>query len=121
MGSLTAGETHVDNGTITVPYAAGVLSGLVSLSAAYTAAAGTAAQTARPYVTVEKDAVLPASTVVAALVLATPTLSATSTAGAVSQNTVSVPFSIYPNVDGSTFLQLHFNGATAASAVLTGG
>lgn len=117
-----AGETHTDSGTISVPYNSGSpVLGSICLSAALTAAVGSASQTARPYVTITNDVNIPDGTTVAQVVLTTAAINVLSLLG--SQDSVAAtqgPLTFYPKGGGAT-LTLHFNGASMASAVFTGG
>jgi hypothetical protein len=121
MTTPIAGETHTDNGTITIaPGVGSATSGAIELSATLTTLIGGAAAAARPYVTVTNDSILADGTIVAELSLATPAVSLTSLVGIEDQDTCSHSVVLYPNNLGTTTLTLHFNGASAASAVFTG-
>lgn len=117
-----AGETHTDGGTITIPYSYGTISGSLGLSATLTALIGDSSKTAMPYVTISGDVNIPNGTTIAELELSTPAIGLLSLIGTQASETITQgPLELYPsNPSGCTFT-LHFNGATAASAVFTGG
>jgi hypothetical protein len=117
-----AGETHTDSGTISVPYNAGSpVVGSIGLSAALSAGVGSASQTARPYVTISGDVNIADGTTVAQAVLTTAAVNVLSLIGLQDAVTITQgPLTFYPKGPGIT-LTLHFNGASMASAVFTGG
>lgn len=120
MAIPRVGETHVDNGSFTIGYVAGVVTGSISLSGNLTTAIGAAATTVRPYVTVTGDMLIPDGTVLAELILSTPATLATSLIGSSDAGVVESDVTLYPNTGNVTTLTLHFNGASSASLVFTG-
>jgi len=121
MANPIGGSTDSDNGTITVPYAAGIVNGMVSLSAALTGLIGDSSKTAKPYVSISNDNSLADGTIVAQLALATPAIGLLALLGSNSTSTTDHEVHLNPKGTGTTTLTLHFNGATSAVAVFTGG
>lgn len=121
MANPIGGSTETDGGTISVPYAYGLVDGMVSLSATLTALIGDSSKTANPYVTITNDASLADGTRVAELSLNTPAVALLSLLGEQSTGTSDHEVHFNPKNGPTTTLTLHFNGATSASAVFTGG
>lgn len=114
-------KLDTDGGNATVAYASGTVTGSISLSATLTTTVGSGSSSAKPYVSVTNDGLFPDGTVLAQLNLNVPAVNLASLIGASANDTVTQnSVTIYPKSDGTTTLTLHFNGATAATAIFTG-
>jgi len=117
-----AAATSTDGGTMVLPYTGNPAVFGITLSATLVTAAGSSSKTASPYVSIAGDAALADLTVVAELQLATPAIIATALAGGAAYDSATfTPVVLYPQPKDGAVLTLHFNGATTASAVVTGG
>jgi len=121
MTNPIGGSAETDGGTITVPYAYGLVDGMVSLSATLTGLIGDSSKTANPYVSITNDASLTDGTRVAELSLNTPAVGLLSLLGEVATANTDHEVHFNPKSGPTTTLTLHFNGATTASAVFSGG